>query len=59
MRRTLAIGVMITKLSNRCLNVNFEENLMRNVTWREERAAEMNTRGQRYIGHMGEEQEKT
>ena len=59
MRRTLAIGVMIPKLSNRGLNVYFEENLMRDVTWREGRAAEMNTRGQRYIGHMGEEQEKT
>ena len=59
MRRTLAIGVMIPKLSNRGLNVYFEENLMRDVTWREGRVAEMNTRGQRYIGHMGEEQEKT
>ncbi len=55
----MAIGVMIPKLSNRGLNVYFEENLMRDVTWREGRAAEMNTRGQRYIGHMGEEQEKT
>ena len=59
MRRTLAIGVMIPKLSNRGLNVYFEENLMRKVTRREGREAEMNTRGQRYIGHMGEEQEKT
>ena len=59
MRRTLAIGVMIPKLSNRGLNVYFEENLMRDVTWREGRAAEMNTGGQRYIGDTGEEQEKT
>ena len=59
MRRTLAIGVMIPKLSNRGLNVYFEENLMRDVTWREGRAVEMNARGQRYTWHLREEQEKT
>ncbi len=59
MRRTLAIGVMIPKLSNRGLNVYFEENLMRDVTRREGSTVEMNARGQRYTWHLREEQEKT
>ena len=54
----LVIGVMILELPNGCMNAYFEENVTQSVTWREGSAVAMSTRGQRYIRHLWEEQEK-
>ena len=54
----LVIGVMILEMSNGCKNAYFEENVTQSVTRREGSAVAMNARGQRYIWHLGEEQEK-